>query len=121
MNNGIAELPTFPSDIYHRIALNDLVVYAVYFLSSREKEIVFEDVVAIAFRLFTERFHLRGYIEWPDSTVVNKRWLDCRAKGLLQGSTRRDGLGAASRSIRRLRSSEATSELQDSQTRVALI
>jgi len=87
MNNGIAELPTFPSNIYRQIALNDLVVYAVYFLSSGEKEIVFEDVVAIAFRLFPERFHLRGYPEWPDSTVVNKRWLDCRAKGLLQGST----------------------------------
>jgi hypothetical protein len=87
MNNGIAELPTFPRNIYQRIALNDLVVYAVYFLSSRRSEITFEDVVAIAFRLFPERFHLRGYIDWPDSTVVNKRWLDCRAKGLLQGST----------------------------------
>jgi hypothetical protein len=87
MNNGTAELPSFPRDIYRRIALNDLVVYAVYFLSSRESEIIFEDVVAIAFRLFPERFHLRGYVDWPDSTVVNKRWLDCRAKGLLQGST----------------------------------
>jgi hypothetical protein len=87
MSAAVTELPQFSPDIYRRIALNDLVTYAVYFLSQSGKEIVFEDVVATCFRLFPERFHLRGYTEWPDSTVVNKRWLDCRGRGLLQGST----------------------------------
>jgi hypothetical protein len=87
MSATVTELPQFQPDIYRRIALNDLVVYALYFLSESGKEIVFEDVVATCFKLFPDRFHLRGYAEWPDSTVVNKRWLDCRGKGLLQGST----------------------------------
>jgi len=87
MSADVTELSHFSSDIYRRIALNELVTYALYFLSQSGKEIVFEDVVATCFRFFPERFHLRGYPDWPDSTVVNKRWLDCRGKGLLQGST----------------------------------
>jgi hypothetical protein len=87
MNTTVTEFPQFSSDIYRRIALNDLVIYTLYFLSQSGREIVFEDVVAACFKLFPDRFHLRGYAEWPDSTVVNKRWLDCRGKGLLQGST----------------------------------
>ena len=31
--------------------------------------------------------YLRGYPQWPDSTVVNKRWLDCRDRGYITGST----------------------------------
>ena len=87
MNAAVTEFPQFAPDIYRRIALNDLVIYTLYFLSQSGKEIVFEDVVATCFKLFPDRFHLRGYADWPDSTVVNKRWLDCRGKGLLQGST----------------------------------
>lgn len=82
-----SELPKFQPDVYSRIALNDLVTYAVFFLSQCGGEITAEDIVAACFRLFPERFQLRGYAQWPDSTVVNKRWVDCRDKGLLQGST----------------------------------
>ncbi|MBM4223768.1 MAG: hypothetical protein FJ167_03030 [Gammaproteobacteria bacterium] len=81
------DLPKFEPDIYGRIAMNDLVTYAVYFLAQDGREISAEDIVAACFKLFPERFHLRGYAEWPDSTVVNKRWVDCRDKGLLHGST----------------------------------
>jgi len=81
------EFPKFSPAIYGQIALNDLVTYAVYFLSQSRSEINAEDIVATCFKLFPERFQLRGYPEWPDSTVVNKRWLDCRAKGLVHGST----------------------------------
>jgi hypothetical protein len=81
------QIPKFSPDIYGRIALNDLVTYSVYFLSQHGGEINAEDIVAACFKLFPERFQLRGYSEWPDSTVVNKRWLDCRDKGLLHGST----------------------------------
>ncbi len=81
------EIPKFLPEIYTPIALNDLVTYSVYFLSQAGSEITAEDIVAACYRLFPERFQLRGYPEWPDSTVVNKRWVDCRDKGLLQGST----------------------------------
>ena len=76
-----------PAGLCAGIGMNDLICYAVYRLSSLGGEITAEHIVAAAFRLFPDRFHLRGYPEWPDSTVVNKRWLDCRSKGYLTGST----------------------------------
>jgi hypothetical protein len=74
---------------YSGIGMNDLVCYAVFRIASVGGEITAEHIVAACFRLFPEKFHLRGYPEWPDSTVVNKRWLDCRSKGYLTGSTAR--------------------------------
>ena len=87
MSDTTPDETRFSPDIYGRIALNDLVTYAVYFLSQTGREISAEDIVAACFKLFPARFHLRGYAQWPDSTVVNKRWVDCRDKGFLQGST----------------------------------
>ena len=81
------QTPKFESNQYARIALNDLVTFAVYFLSQSGDEITAEDIVAACFLLFPKRFELRAYPQWPDSTVVNKRWIDCRNKGLIQGST----------------------------------
>jgi hypothetical protein len=81
------EIPKFDDKVYTQVALNDLVTYAVYFLSQSGEEISAEDIVAACFLLFPRRFELRGYPQWPDSTVVNKRWIDCRNKGYIRGST----------------------------------
>jgi hypothetical protein len=81
-------IPHFNTNIYSGIAMNDLVTYAVYFLSQSGKEIVEADIVAICFLMFPKRFALRGYPKWPDSSVVAKRWIDCRGKGLISGSTK---------------------------------
>jgi hypothetical protein len=43
------QFPKFPPEIYGRIALNDLVTYAVYFLSQNGGEINAEDIVATCF------------------------------------------------------------------------
>ncbi len=56
-------LPTFAPEIYTRIAMNDLVVYAVYYLSQSGKEINTEDIVATCFLLFPKRFQLRTYLD----------------------------------------------------------
>lgn len=80
-------LPKFAPERYQEISLNDLVMYAVYFIAEHKNEINAEEIVAACFLLFPSRFQLRGYPQWPDSTVVNKRWLDCRDRGYITGST----------------------------------
>jgi hypothetical protein len=80
-------LPKFAPKLYRHMSLNELVMYAVYTLAETKREINSEDIVAACFLLFPERFHLPGYPQWPDSTVVNKRWLDCRNRGYITGST----------------------------------
>ncbi len=80
-------IPEFDARIYGKIALNDLVTYAVYYLTKIGEEITAEDMVAACFFMFPQRFSLRGYNQWPDSTVVNKRWVDCRNKHFISGNT----------------------------------
>lgn len=80
-------LPKYDSKVYSKIALNDLVTYAVYFLTQVGEKISSENITAACFLLFPDRFSLHGYPQWPDSTVVNKRWIDCRDKGFITGST----------------------------------
>ncbi len=81
------KLQPFEPERYRDVSLNDLVMYAVYVLAEMKNEINTEEIVAACFLLFPARFHLRGYPHWPDSTVVNKRWLDCRDRGYITGST----------------------------------
>jgi hypothetical protein len=81
------KLQPFGPERYRDVSLNDLVMYAVYVLAEMKNEINAEEIVAACFLLFPARFHLRGYPQWPDSTVVNKRWLDCRDRGYITGST----------------------------------
>lgn len=81
------DYPKFDPDIYTRIALTDLLVYSIYYLSSQGGEITSEDVISACFRLFPKRFALHKFPHWPDSAVVSRRWSDCRNRGYIVGST----------------------------------
>jgi hypothetical protein len=83
-------MPIFKSSIYTQIALNDLVTFATYYLTQINERISAENITAACYLLFPERFSLHGYPQWPDSTVVNKRWIDCRNRGYIAGSTAED-------------------------------
>ena len=75
---------------YEDMSYDDLVTYTVYRLTAGNgSQTTFEDIVAEAFRLFPQRFGLRGYPEWPDSAVVNKSWLRSRTdKKYIVGSVK---------------------------------
>jgi len=79
--------PKFNPDIYTKIALTDLLVYSIYYLSDQGGEITSEDVISACFRLFPKRFALRKFPHWPDSAVVSRRWSDCRNRGYIVGNT----------------------------------
>lgn len=80
------KLPKFDPDMYHKIAMNDLVVYSIHHFRHDGAEITSEDVISACFLLFPRRFSLRNYPHWPDSAVVSRRWNECRSKGYLSGS-----------------------------------
>ncbi len=78
--------PQFDPEVYTKIALNDLVVYAMYFLHTQGVAITSEDIISASFTLFPKRFSLVKYPYWPDAAVVSRRWSECRRKGYLVGS-----------------------------------
>ena len=80
------DFPKFDPDIYSKIILNDLVVYSVYTLHKQGLEITSEDIISACFVLFSKRFSLRKYPQWPDSGAISRRWSDCKSKGYLRGN-----------------------------------
>ena len=78
--------PQFDPDTYSKITLNDLVVYSLCYLHKQGPEITSEDIISACFTLFPKRFSLRQYPQWPDSSVVSRRWSDCKSKGYLRGN-----------------------------------
>jgi len=92
--------PAFDPATYTRIALNDLVVYSVYYLYKQGSEITSEDIISACFVLFPKRFSLRKYPQWPDSGIVSRRWSDGKSKGYLRGDTA-SGFQITAKGIRR--------------------
>ena len=96
----LAQSPT--KTPYEHISYDDLTTYIVYRLTASDgpnSQTVFEDIVAEAFRLFPKRFSLRGYPQWPDSSVVNKSWLRLRTdRKFIVGSVK-DGFKLTQRGL----------------------
>jgi len=92
--------PIFNSEIYTKIILNDLVIYAIYYLHKQGSEITSEDIVSACFVLFSKRFSMRKYPQYPDSSVVSRRWSDCKSKGYLKGNATK-GFQITARGIKR--------------------
>ena len=83
----IKDLPKIKLGVYSMIALNNLVVYAVYFLQEHGVTATVEEIVSICFRLFPQSFALKNYPRWPDSALVVRRLNDGREKGNLKGNS----------------------------------
>lgn len=71
------------------VGIDELVTYCIFLLSLNRREITFENVVAECFVNFPTRFALRGYPEWPDSSVISKSiWRARTDKGYVSGSVK---------------------------------
>ena len=95
-----AALPIFNPEIYTKIILNDLVIYAIFYLNKQGPEITSEDIVSACFVLFPKRFSMQKYPQYPDSSIVSRRWSDCKSKGYLKGNATK-GFAITTRGIKR--------------------
>jgi len=92
--------PQFDPDGYSKTPLNDLVVYSIYSLHRQGSAIQAEDIISACFLLFPRRFSLRKYPQWPDSSIVSRRWSECKSKGYLRGNAL-EGFQLTARGVRR--------------------
>lgn len=65
-----------------------IIVLLLELSAGTKKKIRYEDIVIGLFKKFPEDFHLRGYNEYPDSDIVNKRLYDVKKRGLITGANR---------------------------------
>ena len=80
-------LPKFNPDVYTKITLNDLVVFSIHYLHTKNAEVTSEDIISACFMLFPKRFSLRNHPRWPDSAMVSRHWGVCRSKGYITAGT----------------------------------
>jgi len=78
----------FDEEIYSKIAINDLIIFAMYSIRKKEKECSFEDLVSECFKLFPETFVLSKYPKWPDSRKLDRPLRCLRKKNLIKGGPR---------------------------------
>ena len=82
----IKNLPKIELDVYSKIALNKLVVFAVQYLQEQGVTATFEEIISVCFRLFPHSFSMKHYPRWPDSALVIRRLNDGREKGKIKGN-----------------------------------
>jgi hypothetical protein len=92
--------PRFDPLYYTKLVLSDLVLYSVYHLHKQGLETASEDIISTCFILFPRRFSLKKYPQYPDSSVVSRRWGECKRKGYLRGNAA-GGFQITARGIRR--------------------
>ena len=72
-------------DIYSRIAINDLIIFAMHSIKNSEKECSFESLVNECFNLFPKTFAFLKYPKWPDSRKLDRSLRYLRKKNLIRG------------------------------------
>ena len=107
MVNKKAAPPMFDPDVYTKITLNDLVLYSIHHLHRQGSGIASEDIISACFVLFPQRFSLNKYPQWPDASIVSRRWSDCKRRGYLRGNALR-GFHITAKGIKRAEKIEKT-------------
>ena len=112
----IDKLKMFEENKYSEIGMNELIVYTTFKLSEEKSTITREELVLGAFKLFPKKFSLKGHDNWPDSAVIDKRWLDCRHKEYLSG-TNTEGLSILPKGIELVQLTEKKLKISSNQNK----
>ena len=112
----VNELKMFEESKYSDIGMNELIVYTTFKLSKEKGTITREELVLGAFKLFPKKFSLKGHNDWPDSAVIDKRWLDCRHKEYLSG-TNTEGLSILPKGIELVQLTEKKLKISSNQNK----
>lgn len=76
---------SFDEELYVKIAINDLIIFAIHSIKRKDRECGFEGLVSECFRLFPKTFAFSKHPKWPDSRKLDRPLRDLRKKGLVKG------------------------------------
>lgn len=64
---------TFDKNKYNKIGIDQLLIFCIFRLESRNEEVTFENLVKESFKNFPRRFRLLlNDQNWPDATIIDK-------------------------------------------------
>jgi len=75
----------FDEELYSKIAINDLIIFAIHSLENRDKKCDFEELASECFKLFPKTFAFLKHPKWPDSRKIDRPLRYLRKNGLIKG------------------------------------
>ncbi|EKD56380.1 MAG: hypothetical protein ACD_58C00209G0003 [uncultured bacterium] len=73
---------------YISIQVNNLIIFGIYSIESKDEKCTFERLVAECFNLFPCSFCFSRYPQWPDSLKFDRSLRTLREEGLIVGNPR---------------------------------
>jgi len=75
----------FTEELYKQKSVNDLILFAIYSVSTRKEKCTFEKLMKECFTLFPRAFCFSQYKKWPDSRKLDRPLRALRDKKLIKG------------------------------------
>lgn len=75
----------FDEDLYKKRSINELILFAINSVISKQKKCTFERLVEECFILFPKSFSFSQYSQWPDSRKLDRPLRTLREKKLITG------------------------------------
>jgi len=63
---------TFDEELYKKIAINDLIIFCIYFIIGKGEKCTFERLIKECFFLFPKVFSFTHIPQWPDSRKIDR-------------------------------------------------
>lgn len=76
---------TVDQELYQRISVNELILFAIQSLRERGEKCSFEELVKECFSFFPECFSFPGIKKWPDSRKLDRPLRTIRKRKLIVG------------------------------------
>lgn len=77
---------SFDAEIYKKLGINHLILFAIYSVTSDQKKCTFERLIKECFTLFPKVFGFSQYPQWPDSRKLDRPLRTLRKRKLIKGS-----------------------------------
>ena len=79
------EKATFDEGAYGRLGINQLILFGIYSVASKQKKCTFEKLMKECFALFPKAFSFPQFSQWPDSRKLDRPLRTLRRRKLIKG------------------------------------
>jgi len=77
--------PVFDNEIYKRLGINQLILFGIYSVISKQEKCTFEKLIEKCFNLFPGAFSFDQFPQWPDARKLDRPLRTLRNKKLIKG------------------------------------
>lgn len=76
---------SFDEEVYSKMGINQLILFCIYSINSRQEKCTFERLIEECFIFFPKAFSFSDYFNWPDSRKLDRPLRTLRKRKLVKG------------------------------------